>query len=379
MAQAEREPKGDANSVICTDPPIYCKAGWSGRTCENACPAACASGCNACGRCDIVPSPTPTNSYPRLACAQPVPVPAACQNVGQCSWYGGCLQHSTSGPCPDIAAVMQAKCNEYQTLEPSLTTTGQQWSKYVRGCLQSQLGELWAADTFGTVQCDVIQSEFFDKHLPCYLDGPVSFCDLSTMDTLKIMSHAGSILVSSHWWSALSSGARLQARCAASYFQVNVHRRQNSRLLLQADVDVESDLRRFLQAIFGPQGWRADITSINSSALALGFLPASQTSPPPAGLDPFFVASALTAWANTSIGSQFRVGINGDPPFNMAAGNLLGLKGHATDQSATESSVAVPIMVVAAVLLVIVGVALFIRRVRSRKQVVPNVATFVGL
>lgn len=209
---------------------------------------------------------------------------------------------------------MQAKCTEYQDLEPSLSPVGQKWSKYVRSCIQNQLQKLWSTN-FGQVQCSQIEAEFFDNHLPCYLDGPLSFCSLTTLDGIKVMLHAGSILVSSHWWSALSSGAQLEARCKASFFQVNVFNRfaTSRRRLLQS---VETDLRQFLQATFAPQGWAADITLINSTALALGFLPSSAS---PSVLLPTFVADALRTWSRTPAGSAYYVSINDGSPLNKTS------------------------------------------------------------
>jgi hypothetical protein len=205
---------------------------------------------------------------------------------------------------------MQAKCVEYQRLEPSLSPVGQQWSQNVRSCIQKQLSKLWAS-SFGQVPCGHIDAEFFDNHLPCYLDGPISFCSLSTLDGLKVMLHASSILVSSHWWSALSSGAQLEARCTASYFQVNVfNRRATERRLMS---DVETDLRQFFLATFGPQGWAPDFTTINGTALGLGFLPSSTS---PSVLLPAFVADALVAWTRTPAGSAYEVSINDGAPLN---------------------------------------------------------------
>ena len=58
------------------------------------------------------------------------------------------------------------------------------WIDQVRQCLQKKL--VYLLRPFETATCARIRTEAFSSHTPCYTDGPISVCDLTCLDFVRI-------------------------------------------------------------------------------------------------------------------------------------------------------------------------------------------------
>jgi hypothetical protein len=177
-----------------------------------------------------------------------------------CDWYATCLASNTAN-CPIIEDTMEAKCIEYQELEPSLSHTGQKWSQYVRQCLQQTLATTELIPAYaGEVDCAAVTSEFFDGHVMCYLNGPVSFCDLPHTDMGYIFYHGSSIFWSSHWYAPLITGAQLKYACDVDFWDSVLTNKVASQMDVPIDVAAcnisdSSTLADFINAELSQYNW----------------------------------------------------------------------------------------------------------------------------
>jgi hypothetical protein len=164
-----------------------------------------------------------------------------------CSYYSTCLQPLTGPQCTVVTSIMAAKCVEYVQLESSLALTGQQWSAYVRPCLVKKIIAALNANVLD--KCARATDVFFNEHMDCYLNGPVSFCDLTIGDQAAIVGVASTIIFTSHAVDASKSGAELLARCvgratqnAASKIYFRLQMKLRSLIRKRANDDVSAAL-----------------------------------------------------------------------------------------------------------------------------------------
>lgn len=73
-------------------------------------------------------------------------------------------------------------CNIYLEKEKDLSPKGQQWSQNVRQCLQDNVIEIMQNNP----SCSDLKTQAIAGHSSCYLDGPISFCDLPISDQITV-------------------------------------------------------------------------------------------------------------------------------------------------------------------------------------------------
>jgi len=203
---------------------------------------------------------------------------------------------------------MEPKCRAYKEIESSLSKTGQTWSTYVRSCLQKQLATVWANAQFGSVSCSAIDEQFFDNHLPCYLDGPTSFCQMTTSDAIKIMWQAKDVLWKGRFWSVTKSGAYLKFKCDSDFWELVLKSLSKSRV---AKFDPIASLNAYLSNQYGQQGWAPSVLNVNNSSnltAVIGFVPVLQGNV--TMVNTTALIDSLVAWSkNTSL--PFQIELNG--------------------------------------------------------------------
>lgn len=147
-----------------------------------------------------------------------------------CSFYRKCL-----GDC-DFSGLASQKCKDYLNHENRLSKLGQEWSSYVRLCLQQKLS--------GRKSCQKSEETFYSEHLTCYLDGPVSFCDLPIKDQVGIMYIASDMIFTKHVMDVYQSGIYLLNSCH-KYFVLMI--KINSGLLKRtSDVILLDEVNAYL-------------------------------------------------------------------------------------------------------------------------------------
>ncbi len=209
-----------------------------------------------------------------------IPEPCAKPPGDDCTWYSKCLANFTTS-CPFVNDVMYTKCETYKKLESSLSSQGQKWSNYVRNCLQQTLAKD-IVDSPGPLDCQNATSEFFDGHLPCYLDGDISFCNLELGDQSEIIWNAQSIFwrwvkclpfllsnCSLNWlfktscscspslsskkiWQATKSGAKLFSACNSRFWEFQVQKVKNG-----AEKVIEDSVDALFSSLFRPFNWNS--------------------------------------------------------------------------------------------------------------------------
>jgi len=192
-----------------------CSGDWWGLTCSNPCPLHCFTGqcyfkTGCCGSC--------TGGYVGNCTCSISPECASPQGL-DCNWYSTCL-NANSENCPIIEEIMASKCQEYYNIEASLSDLGVKWSQYVRSCLQQVLAKkVLIPAPSGNVDCQVATESFFGDHLGCYLNGPVSLCQLPYEDIAKIVMHGSSIIFTKYWYDPLTTGLQLKVQCDMEFWE----------------------------------------------------------------------------------------------------------------------------------------------------------------
>eukprot|EP01132_Coremiostelium_polycephalum_P001218 gene1218-1538_t len=199
-----------------------CDTNYWGVYCENQCPEHCFAynfkdycsqdtGC--CFYC---------SGYWEGNCTCSISQQCAKPYAAKCDWYSSCLEPNTAS-CPYILDTMKEKCQEYLDLDPSLSYRGQEWSAYVRFCLQNVLAStVLVPAPSGQVNCQTATNAFLNSHLNCYLNGQTSFCRLPYSDIGKVIMHGSSILFSNHWYEPLITGTELKDACHLDFWETTL-------------------------------------------------------------------------------------------------------------------------------------------------------------
>ncbi|EFA77206.1 hypothetical protein PPL_12415 [Heterostelium album PN500] len=189
-----------------------CIYGWWGTDCQHSCPIGCIDGCDrVTGQCQLEGMLGNCISH---RCANPTGF--------TCDWYTSCLQKYVQPSCSVVKDIMYDKCQEYLRVEPTFSPKGQVWSGYVRKCLQQTLArDLLLVDQRqpGQFNCTYVTKNFFDNHVECYQNGPVSVCDLPYDDVAKVLIHGLSILFTRSWYYPIISCEDLIKSCSAEYIE----------------------------------------------------------------------------------------------------------------------------------------------------------------
>lgn len=198
-----------------------CSYGFWGPKCEGQCPEHCYNvrheGCAVeTGKCKKGCSKGFHGDFCDIeeTCAKPTGT--------DCSFYDDCLQANVD--CELTRNVAKPKCKEFEALEPQLSGPGVGWSKHVRKCLQEVISQNVLQKAGKKFECSAVEESFFRDHLPCYLDGDVSFCDLALSDQTSVYKNAMGVFFSRHIWEASKAGAKLTGTCGSKYFQSGVRR-----------------------------------------------------------------------------------------------------------------------------------------------------------
>jgi hypothetical protein len=107
--------------------------------------------------------------------------------MGNCEFYEQCLERAH--PCGANGYPMgygRKYCQRYFDNIERFSPQGQQWIRYVGNCLQRQLVPY--TDPSRAMSCSTLMSTAFSSHVGCYLNGPVSICDLPIRDKWTIMT-----------------------------------------------------------------------------------------------------------------------------------------------------------------------------------------------
>jgi hypothetical protein len=70
-------------------------------------------------------------------------------------------------------------------------------------------------------KCETIQESFFRDHLPCYTEGPLSFCTLPLTDSVRVLWHAKDIMWKGYLHESTESGFELLKVCGMQAFTFN--------------------------------------------------------------------------------------------------------------------------------------------------------------
>jgi len=113
-------------------------------------------------------------------------------------------------------------CNVFLAAEQNWAPLPQQWSQYVRNCLQRTLGSI----DIQSLTCDQIATYAIGSHAACYnvRSDPTepTFCDLSWSDRATILWEIKGVILTSRIWSIAKQGVGLLADCGASATKTEV-------------------------------------------------------------------------------------------------------------------------------------------------------------
>ena len=77
-------------------------------------------------------------------------------------------------------------CNIYKNIENSLSEKGNIFFKHVRKCLQNNVINLVNQEN---MNCIDLKKNAIEGHSVCYLNGPISFCDIPITDLWLIVKN----------------------------------------------------------------------------------------------------------------------------------------------------------------------------------------------
>ncbi|KYQ89450.1 hypothetical protein DLAC_10118 [Tieghemostelium lacteum] len=117
--------------------------------------------------------------------------------------------------------MMYKKCIEYSGIQHTLTKKGQEWSEYVRGCIQRSIAKnVLDQNSGGLVDCQSVTNTFFEEHVGCYIHGSVSFCSLPSSDIAKVVKQGSDLIFSKHFIQQTKSGIELFRSCNIDLLQL---------------------------------------------------------------------------------------------------------------------------------------------------------------
>jgi hypothetical protein len=238
-----------------------CDGNLWGPTCDNLCSSHCFFSCDmetgCCGSC--------SDSYVG-DCTCSISSQCAYPEGINCDWYSTCLNTDAKN-CPIIDDIMNAKCKEYANLELSLSPIGLEWSQYVRSCLQKVLANnVLITAPSGKVNCQTATDAFFKDHIGCYLNGPVSFCELSYKDIGMIVMHGASILFSKYWYDPLVTGTQLKYACDLEFWETILQGHSKNKIYKSLDFfcnndNITTSLETSINAELAPLNWTITFVS----------------------------------------------------------------------------------------------------------------------
>lgn len=158
----------------------------------------------------------------------------------------------------------------------------------------------------GSVKCDAVNDVFFNHHLACYTQGPVSFCDMPLSDQARVVWHAKSMFFSRYIWETLKSGAEVFWKCGVHAVEVQLRR-------LDGGEPSPAALESFLGQHWGSEAsvsLTAPHADVDYQREGAYLLLARHTGG--SEMSPAEVRAALGAWLRSASGRGYVASVNGE-------------------------------------------------------------------